>query len=117
MNRKATTSVSVAPCWYNGEKQRLLKIGCHALTHQPFTPNFIAEMAAAALREASPGIKVDTALHVTFSSTLEVGLYVRWRRALDGDDARTTGASAPEEAVLDRWWQEIVQGYTNLVRR
>lgn len=100
-----------------GEKQRFVKIDCHALTHQPLTPNSITEMAAAGLREAPSDVEADTAPHVTFSSTLEVGLYVRWRRALDGDDARTTGASAAEEAVRDQWWQEIAREYTNPVRR
>lgn len=77
-------------------------------------------MAAAALQEAPPqaDVDADTTPRVTFASTLEVGLYVRWRRALDGDDAVTVGgASAAEEAARDGWWQEIVREYTSPVRR
>jgi len=74
-------------------------------------------MAAAALQEAPPEAEAETAPQVTFASTLEVGLYVRWRRALDGDDALTTRASAAEEAARDRWWQEIVREYTSPIRR
>lgn len=69
---------------------------------------------AAALQEAPP---VEATPQVTFASTLEVGLYVRWRRALDGVDAAVMGASPAEEAARDRWWREIVREYTSPGRR
>jgi len=87
----------------------------HACTHHQ--PIRTTEMAAAALQEAPPEAEAEAFPRVTFASTLEVGLYVRWRRALDGEDAMTMGASAAEEAARDRWWQEIVREYTSPVRR
>jgi len=63
-------------------------------------------------------VQTDTSLDIKFASSLEVALYVRWRRALSGDESIPEAEpSSTLEKARNRWWQEIIREYTKLERR